>query len=566
MRFPLLIVFSCLWRTCAAEYFDDPCWFVGLYIAKIPSHCLANVCSRINMMAELNFVCPVVFTADSIAAYRRISCQEASVIRERVIQSIPVSENIDVPKKRPRRAIAAMPFRVKQVIDLLNETIIPAAKRLIFMDIPLDSYALEPMRAVHDMLVVLSKEGGEWVSYRSMIVGSQVFSDFSQLTRQALYTSGSRAVSDSPNQLSELLHFLGDMAAFLGSRYHIMDPSSENRVLHLAPLIRPVTYRPASAVELSSTSLAQLRGIEPDQLGLARSIDHLCLLADNAVSRLSIHSMAHLTSLALRLPENIFGLLEGSSASDALVGFQLQNDLCPKLDKLMMLPPMKDVWRQVSLALMAFCSTGMYLSKRMGASLELAKRVDLVLRPPSIALSRIDEGVAMLFAPGIDWSHELSGDPERYTDKIEYVFRRFNELYEPLVSSGGAIIFKPASAFGTRAEFESTSIALGRLIGLSVRYGVDMSITFNIEPYLIRVLHTPRDTEIDELSRFLPSQQRSSTDSLTRALLDKFFEPVFFIRMGFDDVIGPSGMSIMQPDDWYEYFRNLPVDLFPVSD
>ena len=231
-------------------------------------------------------------------------------------------------------------------------------------------------------------------------------------------------------------------------------------------------------------------------------------------------------------------------ASDRIIAHQLSKTVCWQLVELVSIRVESGLvprFVKAGVSMIAICKKHLPTDKLIEASRRLAL---LTKRETGLLPSRNPAALDFTDA-SLPWNRGI--DPGFVTNPRKYAEIALSEFVasnDALLLSGGLHVFPTVSDFDSRARFESVMTGLGRAIGLVVRYGGSLF------PF-IRLHFELFDAIVDNLlpeylinGLYVPKVERKTEQLMKNSILRRVYEPVFFIRQGMKDVLGPSGVDI----------------------
>lgn len=207
------------------------------------------------------------------------------------------------------------------------------------------------------------------------------------------------------------------------------------------------------------------------------------------------------------------------------------------------------------LSILMFCRPHIRFPQANILSLKMSP---MPLPPVQAFQSRdIASGIEALLSPKIFWAVGLDQAlSDRQGIALE-ILSQFLTGRDPILQlPSGAMLFKPKISFNTEHAFQRSSIALGRAIALAIRYWNNLFNILSFDPIILKAVY--EHMEADILLENSPSlwEYGIARDSPNRGELVRQFvhEPAFFIRIGFQDVLGPLGLKVYDEELLAQFF------------
>jgi hypothetical protein len=431
----------------------DPCWFIGLRLAKTVSFCSGeNKCSDLFYDAELDEY------SDEFGANGEVSCTDAY----EYLTSLRETDEYVL-------------FAPEHVLSDLSQTIHPGLERLLYSDEAPNEAIVSSMHWIDNALLQVSSSIVDEISQtdemRELLRLARLFADHLRQTplRHDLY-SASNAV---------YVHFLLDL-------FSLIDSSIVGN-MDLEPFIQ-LAHITNNAHRHRVKRERSARAIEIPVLQCAKAIEEI---GNDSVS-FSVLDL--LGAVGTVLPQSPDG-----SLADALLRLRMEAVICPRI------VPVVELLRRnlrVALSVLELCLNSGPFSVLMDASMRLS----------------------------------VIPFPRTYSE-ADFSLVKSKAIVQ---GSDNSVRFRTANDFPTRAEFESSMRNLGRAIGATFRDGQSLFLNNRFEPHL-----------------FVPLMKQLSEERMSdhlgvpiEFLLERVYEPIFFIRIGICDVLGPAGILIFRHVEW----------------
>ena len=212
----------------------DPCWFIGLRLAKTRSRCVEGMCSELSVSEDEKGVFPSELMDSSQV---NISCEDAARIATSLTESVPVS----------------MYRSWDEALSHVGAQVIPAFRSVIYSKRHLSSDVIDVMAKFDQHLVQAYRSGADL----AVVIESHSISSLFVLWSTVILWSHHVPFSvDVSNGLTaQCIHFGMDLLSVLGPQADIrfeldsLEPNAMT-VAGCNAANNPVAYRPVYALEL----------------------------------------------------------------------------------------------------------------------------------------------------------------------------------------------------------------------------------------------------------------------------------------------------------------------------
>jgi hypothetical protein len=503
----------------------EGCNFVGFRLIKIQSLCVNGFCSKIRKTPDNRL--ESTFLQDNL-----LPCSEAESIALDILRPYAPSEEEHV-RKRARTSSLLLEDSLRDIAD--------SVCLAIMNNEDLDGSVISRMKEVDEALLkAAASASGTWGNHRELLLMNanigRLFACGSTLLKQIGYVPN--AIDTVGGPTGGILHFLYDLFSVVGvppgtdmgknTRYAAKQIFRKRAVLH-----RPL-YANEVRIDNNDHSEISLR----TSLMLAQTTGKL---SDG--KRLSSSELGLFVRFVSSLPS--FDL---TSTSRALLWVQFQREICPKLKNVIdSVPDFLEI-RRIAISVIHHCTQDAPLKMRFEASFALENTGPTRPRNP---LTNTVERIARDFH---DSNNSFVGEFEfplfviggRVKGFAEQTVTRFLKLFKPI----GAKRFKSRTQFESGTEFEHTMTGLGRVLGFAALQNAAFGPRLKIDQILLTAIHRPVDRETLAGSLNLGKKWSRTPRLLTQALNEFVHEPVWFIRAGIRDVLGPAGIYAISDAEW----------------
>ena len=197
----------------------------------------------------------------------------------------------------------------------------------------------------------------------------------------------------------------------------------------------------------------------------------------------------------------------------------------------------------------------------MKTSLALARFLDLNIAASDSSVvsdwNDLDHVTDMLHDSQVVWQGRRTGLTGG-CETVTAILKRYMERFNPVQNHGGLHEFSTVNAFESQTEFRSTMRGFGRSLGLAFRHRCPLSPTLFLIHHLMGAIHSLPPADFPIYTPFLLKRETRSEATIHQALEQRVFEPVFFIRLGLKDVLGPVGPQIFLKPEWFGYSFSIP--------
>ena len=508
VRFGLMILFTLLVSFVGVVAGSDPCWFIGLRLAKTRSHCMGGMCTDIYLAEDGRGVFPCqLFNA--IEA--NISCDHADTIALRLTGPAP------------HRSV---PIEISRIEARLRAHVLPAIVPMLFFKRHLSSDCIAVMAELDRHLLQAYRSGKKLVQ----LVDSAAFHNFFVVWSAVIMWSHHVpfTVDVSSGLIAELIHFGMDILSVLGPQAEIrfglyrLEPSMM-AVATYNTGSNPVAYRRMYDLELALHFRVDIVSDPTRSVHFASAVTKLVQNPGDVV----------VGALVSRL---VMSLHESQSATEALFRAQLLEEVCPHLDRLLIECEALRGFTKTAISLIHLCKPV------IGERGAIEASISLVADPRrSIPESDLDELLAGLVDWDFAWIHGFSLDQENVPFLLTRLAHRFAAEFRPYILVDGVLQFRTRSHFESADSFERTMVGLGRMFALCTRYEVACRTELGLTPILEAIIERPlEDKRI--LDYIAPRFRTASPEESEGIIFNYIREPVFFISDGIAHVLGPAGI------------------------
>lgn len=512
---------------------DDPCWFVGMYLAKTHSICVNNECSGIHWLENRAIVAPLILIARISYPVSNVTCEEAAGLKESVVNSVPYEPSADPTKK------------IQGILEDVRTLIVPAGGALVYSNRRIGPMTLFGMRRVHDTILSLMKNQDNWPQIRRELLGSSIMEQLNHvsylLSQLGINTPNSFDVHTGLT--ADFTHFVVDIGSFLGFGTFTDSMLLLRMGWTTVAQMNVVNYRLPGPMELNIKTVEAHLGAQPQQLWMAKVLSQFVDTMNNNPQSVPYADLLRMSAgFTVVLSRINIDTDNRISAADAIVRYQLVKEVCPWIERVLEMIDMKEVWRKLGISLIELCSATV-------GTFELARAARCLV---SIQPTNPIPAGSSLMSSSVPWINGV--DPNIGDQKLFVIdtVKKFLRENDPVSFVDGLGRFKPAKAFSNRDHFEATNIAFGRAIGLCIRHGIAVGDILTMDIIMaVAIRQLPENEELYFFIRYL-----KLTDQLDPALAvqELVFEPVYYIRIGIRDVLGPAGLYMFPRDVWMRYF------------
>ena len=537
----------------------DSCWFVGLRLARTPSRCILRDCSMIAIF-EGQFVGPELPLVPLSRNQGPLACAQADVMKTEILQS--VEEDIALSRSPVSGSLISAEF----IEYLLEDTVLRLLKRVLLAKLEISVEGLHKLRAISNLFTLhyQRKTPEQWSAILHELHATDTFLAVMETLGLvgSVLGSSSFARDSSRQDLSTLCHFLFDIGSVLGFGPFERYIATHSSFISSLTSKVPCGYKARYTHEFDRQRILELPPIS-GPVDQARIFDKA---ADTANARY-LDYMAFPSHQVAQFLITVADLSESdlSSAVEAMLFNQMRLRICPVVLRLSRVLDFSAVWRRVGVSLLEICRPQMTVVGVISASLNLI-RSEVVL-PVEVTEESINQLISALTSPTYAWSTHLfsGGHPSNPYWFAHRLLVEFIAVHNPLRARRGANCdeFKPPDSFRSRRKFAETYVAFGRAIGLRVRYGLNLLDMKRLAPILIDAIYD--HVSMDQLVEGLGASRdmTRSESAKIKYLIERVYEPVFFIRKGITDVLGPVGVQFESLATWRSRFTTS-ANEFPV--
>ena len=519
-RFSLCILLT---LTTAGEV--DPCWFIGLRLAKTPSSCVRGFCKGI--IFQDNQVLPESLGAE----VSPVTCGSAS----RIMQTYLAEQDF--------KRVKSESVDVSAVVELFAIVVNPDSRRMLLEGgtEPLEPATVAAMGAIDQILLQLFKESneGEWRHIRDNLSRTETFESFlrlGDLIFRWIQTMRSRS-EDVASRRTTFAHFFFDMFSLFGRQdglmINLMAAATSEAISH------PVEHRRRHEME----SYQPIEFFGTGFRGIA------VLMTETLVNRGQL-SEKKIRALARSIVMIDSHAAPDQSAAVAILLYQLRSHLCPIIHEIVQA---SHLWATElvteTIAFINLCRGHAWSQRLIDASVSVSPRGH---SPYWLRSSDRRLIIQNLKRNDVPWANGLGESEARCTAATAfYSLVGFVELHNPLVRKGQFNILRPKAFFNSEQDFEDTMKGLGRAIGLCARYTQPMGVALRLHPYFFQAIYDAVDPRLLlDLFELPEAEQR-----------DWINEPIFFVRLGIQDVLGLAGLYVFPVRVW----ENLALEITPLD-
>lgn len=490
---------------------DDACQFVGLRLGKTLSECEDRICTNLLLHSDTNGLVAENIALDYLSGHVTVVlCEWAESTRDQMLKSVTsISQGQELD--------------LNSLISKFGDQINPALERLVYAELPADESALHAMRAVDLELLTIKSNEALFTHSVEILRVSQEMAQFWKLANHVLRLAfNTPRTSDNHNErYATWTHFVVDVASVLGSENIKVEHLSQ--LIHLLGRSR-VRHREMAPYEFQFPPYPSLAAMNLHSLlTFAQSID--ALGTDD-------RDMGDLTLFLEVVGDYITSPATDESAAQMMISSKIRAIICPNLESIFELAAdeyeVLGNFTRYGLALLDLCKGQL----RRGVS-----HIKLLsfLKDSAPCLSYTDSTILHLlddlhkpdlaFSGGMDFAS--ISDPFAFMNDLMHIFV---ETHTPLVRS--------ADEFHNRQAFQAYHMAFGRLVGLFIGHPVGLRTRIPLNPEIGAAIR-----EVDDPTRFGPQG------------LKLVLEPVFFIRLGIEEAVGPMWRMAVTDARWRLLFR-----------
>ena len=490
---------------------EDACQFMGLRFGKTMSECEDRICTKLLLHSDTNGLVAEDVASDYLSGHLTVVlCEWAESTRGQLLNSVAsISQEQESD--------------LNSVLRTFNEEINPALERLVYAESPADGSALNAMRAVDLQLLKIKSNEALFTRYVVVLQMSHEMGQFWKLANRVLRLAFNtpRTLDIHNERYATWIHFVVDVASVLGPENIKIEDLSH--FMHLLGRSR-VRHREMAPYEFQFPPYPSLASIRLyDLLNFVQSID--ALGTDE-------RDMGDLTVFLEGVGDYISSPATDESAAQMMISSKIRAVICPNLESIFELAAdeyeVPGNFKRYGLALLDLCKGQL----RRGVS-----HIKLLsfLKDSAPCLGYTDSTMLHLlddlhkpdlaFSGGMDLAS--ISDPFAFMNDLMHIFV---ETHTPLV--------RPADEFHNRQAFEAYHMAFGRLVGLFIGHPVGFRTRIPLNPEIGAAIR-----EVDDPTRFGPQG------------LKLVLEPVFFIRLGIEETVGPMWRMAVTDARWRLLFR-----------
>ena len=529
---PKILIFALL--VCTAIGRGDPCRFVGARFAKVASSCnAAGICTNFRLFEKMYQ--PV----SDIGA--PVLCSEAMEVMESVLANF---KSLEPFNKRPRQEVTPSDAAV-DILTKLRSVIIPEFRKMIFTETPAPSSVIDVMREIDTSLLTLFSQG----LVAPHIAESWEISEikYCMLLLHLKTDSAPFSFDVASNKTACFGHFVLDLISVGCVRSGIFNLASRFALAH-----NPVHHRLPYPREIERVFSCNWINDPDVVVRFAGDIER----GGTLMSTLSIP-----VRVVNELAEFItVKWLDDVSARVLLLFTRIRFGLCKRLAPIFLSSPqVYSRERRSVLTLIHFCRDQIESRDLLNMSLLLGPADGHASASSDSSdwdRTNADLVTNMLHDAKTKWIQGNSGVSMPWAcSTVLTILVDYIERFKPLQDRGRYSEFSTVENFDSRTEFRSTMRGFGRALGLAFRHSCPIGPFLNLIPELFEAIHTLPEPDFPFYTQqFLsPIELRSDVAARYQALEKRVFEPIFFIRWGFQDVVGPVGPLIYSKSEWLGY-------------
>jgi hypothetical protein len=483
-----------------ASAYGDECLEVGLRYAKLQSICDGETCRYIRWNSDRSAILPYFLKADGEV----VRCSEARAF----VDNAP---SVAIPEA--------------QILGMVRETIVPALQLFLFVEQPPGPEAVKAMGAILSPSLRDHLETEELTELLGLI---------NSVTEQA--ASSSYNADTYLGEYAVVAHFIFDFLSIVEVDFFDWSRLYQLPGLTMAAIRSRPGYRDPYELEAFW---------EPGTSSVDLALEYAKTLDD-------IGTSGRVTDSHAERIARFHALWSPQAAAEAILASETRRILCQRLPELAIRNPIfpPGLFRKAVLTVMELCEDeSMFV--RLTVSVLLSRKLDLF---ETVPVGNIEKALQLLTVDNINWAHFNPIDAEISQWPVFVV-----QLLNAYIKESNAVEFldsvaqlRPSSAFSSFEEFRIAMTGLGRAIGFGLQINfkgtlgaLPLSQTQKIT--LRSGLHA--DYVFGTLEEVRNKDSLSSTEK-ARVLLDYVYSPLYFVRKGIRDSMGPLGLNCYSEPEW----------------
>lgn len=487
----------------------DPCWFAGWRFARTESRCESLICQGLARMVADGAIRPTA--AARKEQHRDLTCEEAAQISEDFIGRFPEHDTMSSSDRDQM---------INDILRVLETTVVTDGRRMLFgAPAALMPETIEVMSWIdfHLMRVLREVTDDDWQGITNRLRSSKEYDNLRILALQINDWSSNAPFSLDiiPGNFGSFSNFLFDLVSLIENPQTWVSRMGSINILAEYGLIE---HRSPHWTEYRRRLVLFHEQSTDLQIKFAEMLDNF--------DYLDSPSIAWVVQVIATIDNRPSHKL---SAAEAVIRRQLGTRVCGKLVKMM--PQLMSIWKGFKklVTLLDVCRRSVSERDIVTANRELMRLSD----------ARVAELVSEAL-PGFE-SEPLSNiqgleDSERQrlmVNAIEHCLR----IQDPLENG----LFKQREKFESTCKFEKSMRMFGRCIGFSVLYAGKVNKVLRMRRSLAMTLY--KKLEEEDLLAELGLVHKYQLTSVV-------YEPVHFIRIGIQDIVGPLGVQAFSEFRW----------------
>ena len=508
---------------------DESCQMIGSFFAKTYSRCdrETRFCTDFVRTAGSGVFMPEELASSLSIAFELVDCDEAlaetAVLLNRgsVLDPDKTAESITELLHNVSRALYGALYR--EAFEP-NDKLVIAMSHLVHETIDLASHDWDDFRAKSATISF------DWFLFiMERIMTKAVHSGYSMDTHEPFW--------------SNIYQIMFDLGAFYPQIAGVT--RLRQGIIQLPCLLFLPEHRAPYPQE------AHVQIGPPDSLGASvETTEAIELLASAAVGRATDFSLEHMDLIGrmFYVPSDTLG------ASASILHYYLRTRLCPLVGEVLsFLRSLRDLpkhrFSRWALSLLHVCRFSAPVAILGRMSIEIGQYltdfpenaiIDLVNAKPN-------DLIRLLIDEPQPWLGELGSDPVGLVfDFREELMQYFSPFVEIEDEVSGAR-FMSRKEWTDSVEYESIMIAYGRVIGLCIRYGVPLQM-LGLHPVVVDLLKSPQAVEKETIRNGLGL-------GLEEDITIEVLEPIYFVRSGIVDTMGPAVFDIYSYHRFTQFFH-----------
>jgi hypothetical protein len=502
----------------------DPCWFVAMRELRKPSSCNTETkrCEGIFHRRD---------GGQGFSPYGdiEISCDLAGQHAGSMFRNLPsggMVESVDISY-------------------LLMTKIVPALRKVVITGVCPSSMSDGVEQAIHDInlylvdFIATCDDISELNVMRLKLVSSESFLDYMSLLRFHLKKMSGSPLFDIRQQTDQIPTF-----AKLGfDILSVIQVDHDEDYLNLLVSIRDGS--PAARLPISVFHNVS------DGYKIAALIETLSMRRSDM--NLSIANLVYFF-------ENLeFNRARHGAATEITIA-HIRSSICPEIESVISYMPRGPKWVSVASSLIALCSGVVSISSLARANQYLLRYIENENPTDRDWLLDVDDTEVLqaaeaLLRGGMDWV--LPSFDSSIRDKSSFFVNILNVL-DPFVDAGEIVRLRIASEFESTEKFQNTMLAFGRLCGIYILNGLKVGPLLRLPVEYYALIHTYSSVEKDTIIELLRSNDViEGLEDVEEVVFEFVTEPIFFIRLGMKELLGPAGVEMFTPLEWSDLFRKI---------